>query len=169
MGETTESPSWGSLVSSLWGVAGRAGNALVKVVDREGGLKESLGGNITQVVKDRFKQVFQILPDIKENITSVYEYIPEVRTQLRDKVSELPAKSDLHQKARDLLSNLPDYKPVNYLRSSVLGTLQYGLDNLPSSQYIVDGISPLMDLGNRVEGGGDMPRDVIFSASPQDW
>ena len=42
--------SWFSLVSSLAGVVLRTGEAVAEVVDREGGLRESLGGdNVTQV------------------------------------------------------------------------------------------------------------------------
>merc|ERR1719422_240881 len=140
--EDYEGSSWINIISKLAGVALRAGEAVADVVQKEGALNESFGGNYTQVVQDSVQELLLLVPQIKSNISDAIEMVPEVKSQLKEKLNDLPTREELQKKADSFISQLPNYKVVEELGSS----FQEGIASLPTKEEVVDGVDSAFEM-----------------------
>jgi len=140
--EDYEGSSWINIISKLAGVALRAGEAVADVVQKEGALNESFGGNYTQVVQDSVQELLLLVPQIKSNISDAIAMVPEVKSQLKEKLNELPTQEELQKKADNFIAQLPNYKVVEELGSSV----KEGLASLPTKEQVADGVDSAFEL-----------------------
>merc|ERR1712192_270858 len=140
--EDYEGSSWINIISKLAGVALRAGEAVADVVQKEGALQESFGGNYTQVVQDSVQELLLLVPQIKSNISDAIAMVPEVKSQLKEKLNELPTQEELQKKADNLIAQLPNYKVVEELGSSV----KEGLASLPTKKEVAEGVDSAFEM-----------------------
>jgi len=140
--EEYEGSSWINIISKLAGVALRAGEAVADVVQKEGALNESFGGNYTQVVQDSVQELLLLVPQIKSNISDAIAMVPEVKSQLKEKLNELPTQEELQKKADSFIAQLPKYKVVEELGSSV----KEGLASLPTKEEVADGVDSAFEM-----------------------
>merc|ERR1712130_454317 len=140
--EDYEGSSWINIISKLAGVALRAGEAVADVVQKEGALNESFGGNYTQVVQDSVQELLLLVPQIKSNISDAIAMVPEVKSQLKEKLNELPTQEELQRKADSFVAQLPKYKVVEELGSSV----KEGLASLPSKEAVAEGVDSAFEM-----------------------
>merc|ERR1712181_151846 len=131
--EDYEGSSWINIISKLAGVALRAGEAVADVVQKEGALQESFGGNYTQVVQDSVQELLLLVPQIKSNISDAIAMVPEVKSQLKEK---------LKKKADNFIAQLPNYKVVEELGSSV----KEGLASLPTKKEVAEGVDSAFEM-----------------------
>ena len=101
--------SWFSLASSLAGVVMRTGEAVAEVVDREGGLRESLGGdNVTQVrdwrrgrhvasevdmTRGRLMPCNDCLPPVEvvsDSVQSLLLLVPQIKANISQAIGMVP-------------------------------------------------------------------------------
>jgi len=139
--EDYEGSSWINIISKLAGVALRAGEAVADVVQKEGALNESFGGNYTQVVQDSVQELLLLVPQIKSNISDAIAMVPEVKSQLKEKLN-LPTQEELQKKADSFIAQLPKYKVVEELGSSV----KEGLASLPSKEEVAEGVESAFEM-----------------------
>merc|ERR1712222_105157 len=137
-----EGSSWINIISKLAGVALRAGEAVADVVQKEGALNESFGGNYTQVVQDSVQELLLLVPQIKSNISDAISMVPEVKSQLKEKLNELPTQEELQKKADNFIAQLPNYKVVEELGSSV----KEGLASLPTKEEVAEGVDSAFEM-----------------------
>merc|ERR1712032_892325 len=137
-----EGSSWINIISKLAGAALRAGEAVADVVQKEGALNESFGGNYTQVVKDSVQELLLLVPQIKSNISDAIAMVPEVKSQLKEKLNELPTQEELQKKADNFIAQLPNYKVVEELGSSV----KEGLASLPTKEEVAEGVDSAFEM-----------------------
>merc|ERR1712032_1180494 len=137
-----EGSSWINIISKLAGVALRAGEAVADVVQKEGALNESFGGNYTQVVQDSVQELLLLVPQIKSNISDAIAMVPEVKSQLKEKLDELPTQEELQKKADNFIAQLPNYKVVEELGSSV----KEGLASLPTKEEVAEGVDSAFEM-----------------------
>merc|ERR1712032_808657 len=137
-----EGSSWINIISKLAGVALRAGEAVADVVQKEGALNESFGGNYTQVVQDSVQELLLLVPQIKSNISDAIAMVPEVKSQLNEKLNELPTQEELQKKADNFIAQLPNYKVVEELGSSV----KEGLASLPTKEEVAEGVDSAFEM-----------------------
>merc|ERR1712032_1505896 len=140
--EDYEGSSWINIISKLAGVALRAGEAVADVVQKEGALNESFGGNYTQVVQDSVQELLLLVPQIKSNISDAIAMVPEVKSQLKEKLNELPTQEELQKKADNFIAQLPNYKVVEELGSSV----KEGLASLPTKEEVAEGVDSAFEM-----------------------
>jgi|ERR1712181_50452 len=140
--EDYEGSSWINIISKLAGVALRAGEAVADVVQKEGALQESFGGNYTQVVQDSVQELLLLVPQIKSNISDAIAMVPEVKSQLKEKLNELPTQEELQKKADNFIAQLPNYKVVEELGSSV----KEGLASLPTKKEVAEGVDSAFEM-----------------------
>merc|ERR1712032_137323 len=140
--EDYEGSSWINIISKLAGVALRAGEAVADVVQKEGALNESFGGNYTQVVKDSVQELLLLVPQIKSNISDAIAMVPEVKSQLKEKLNELPTQEELQKKADNFIAQLPNYKVVEELGSSV----KEGLASFPTKEEVAEGVDSAFEM-----------------------
>merc|ERR1712032_1308213 len=154
--EDYEGSSWINIISKLAGVALRAGEAVADVVQKEGALNESFGGNYTQVVKDSVQELLLLVPQIKSNISDAIAMVPEVKSQLKEKLNELPTQEELQKKADNFIAQLPNYKKTvdnfiaqlpNYKVVEELGSsVKEGLASLPTKEEVAEGVDSAFEM-----------------------
>merc|ERR1712226_718285 len=82
------------------------------------------------------------VPQIKSNISDAIAMVPEVKSQLKEKLDELPTQEELQKKADNFIAQLPNYKVVEELGSS----MKEGLASLPTKEEVAKGVDSAFEM-----------------------